>query len=93
MIDKISIEEFEVCHNLVHDIQFILPLSDNKFIDISHIVSCDEFVTFIDYDKNLFSDKIKSFVQKVTSMAERTEMRKCGWKVHCPLVYDNLKAP
>ena len=73
--------------------QFILPLSDRKFFHISHIVSCDEFVTFIDYDKNLLSDKIKSFVQKVTSMAERTVMRRCGWKVHRPLVYDNLKAP
>ena len=73
--------------------QFILPLSDRKFFHISHIVSCDEFVTFIDYDKNLFSDKIESFVQKVTSMAERTAMRRCGWKAHRLLVYDNLKAP
>ena len=41
---------------------------------MSHIVSCDKFVIFIDYDQNLFGGKINSFVQKVTSMAERTKM-------------------
>ena len=93
MTDKITIEEFEVCDNFAYDIQFIFPLLDRKFILISHIVSCDEFVIFIDYDNNLFGDKIKSFIQKVTSMTERTKRQGCGWKVHRPLVYDNLKAP
>ena len=93
MADKITIEEFEVCHNLACDIQFIWPLLDRKFIHMSHIVSCDEFVIFIDYDQNLFGGKINSFVQKVTSMAEWTKMWRCRWKVHCTLVYDDLKVP
>ena len=78
MTDKITTEEFEVCHKFAYDIQFIFPLLDRKFILISHIVSCDEFVIFIDYDNN---------------MTERTKRQGCGWKVHRPLVYDNLKAP
>ena len=47
MTDKITIEEFEVCDNFAYDIQFIFPLLDRKFILISHIVSCDEFVILL----------------------------------------------
>ena len=46
-------------------VQHILPLNEREFVGLTHIVSCDEFVIFVSYDKKVFGDKIQQFVQDI----------------------------
>ena len=85
---RINIEEFGVCHQLAEDIKFILPLAERSLIHITHLVGCDEFLIFIEYNKSSFGDDIKEFVQKVIKTLQESSLYSHGWAVHRPLIYD-----
>ena len=53
---KIVSEEFDVCHKFVdEEVEFLLPLEKRKFVEISHVVGCNDFVIFVSYDKNILA--------------------------------------
>lgn len=61
-MSKIVIEEFDACHKFVDEIEFfVLPIEKRKFVEISHVVSCDKIVIvllivlilFLQYKKNV----------------------------------------
>ena len=65
-MSKIIVKEFDVCHKFMEScLQHILPLNEREFVGLTHLVSCDEFVIFISYDKKIFGDKIQQFVQDI----------------------------
>ena len=89
---RIDIEDFDVCHQLAEDIKHLPLLKERNLMHITHIVSCDEFVIFISYNKSSFGDKIQKFVQDVIKTSQRSSLYKYGWAVHRSLILDNLKA-
>ena len=69
-MSKIIVKEFDVCHKFMEScLQHILPLNEREFVGLTHLVSCDEFVIFISYDKKIFGDKIQQFVQDIIKEA------------------------
>ena len=52
----------------------MLPLAERKFIHISHIVSCNEFVIFIDDNKDPYGKQIQEFVNRVIKEAQQTSL-------------------
>lgn len=91
-MNKVVIEEFNVCHQFADDIQFLLPLVERKFVNISHLVSCSNFIIFIGYNKNSYGDRIKEFIQRVIKKPQQSSLSDYGWAVHRPLVHQ-CKAP
>ena len=50
-----TVVEFDVAHKFVDKIVcFLLPLEKRKYIEISHIAGCSDFVIFVSYDKKTF---------------------------------------
>lgn len=37
-----------------NSVGYILPLEEKNFVDLTHNVSCDDFVGFVTYDKKNF---------------------------------------
>ena len=37
-----------------NSVGYILPLEEKNFVDLTHNVSCDDFVSFVSYDKKNF---------------------------------------
>ena len=62
-MSKIVVEEFDVCHKFIEEIKYLLPLKEKNYVEITHVVSCLDFVIFISYDNKNFFDKIKDFTQ------------------------------
>ena len=91
-MNKVVIEEFDVCHQCADDIQFLLPLKERKFVNISYLVSCSDFVILIGYNKNSYGDRIKEFTQRVIKESQQSSLSDYGWAVHRPLVRQ-CKAP
>ena len=74
-MSKITIDEFDVCHNFMSDcIRYILPLNQRKFVQLSHLAGCDSFTIFVSYDKENFGDRIQQFIQKIIKEAQRSEL-------------------
>ena len=45
---KIAIEEFDVCQKFVYEeVQYLLPIEKRKFVEIYHVVGCNEFIIFV----------------------------------------------
>ena len=43
-----TVVEFDVAHKFVDEIVcFLLPLEKRKYIEISHVVACSDFVIFV----------------------------------------------
>ena len=85
-MSKTVIEEFDLCHKLSEEIKHFLPIEKRKYLEISHVVSCSDFVIFISYDKKNFGAEIKNFVSDIIEEAKKSELSRYGWKVHRPLV-------
>ena len=71
-MSKIEIKDFDLSHQLAEDIKFLLLLAERKFVHNSHLVSCNHFVIFIDYDKYLYGDEIQEFVQKIIKESQKS---------------------
>ena len=78
---KIVIEEFDCCHKFIEPRQYILLLEDRKFVNITYLVSCNEFLIFISYDKKEFGIKIKEFINLIIE----SDLCRFHWKIHRPL--------
>ena len=63
-----------MCHQLAEDIKFLLLLAERTFVHNSHLVSCNHFVIFIDYDKYLYGDEIQEFVQKIIKESQKSSL-------------------
>ena len=68
--------------------EVLLPLAERNFIHISHLVSCNDCVIFINYQKNSYGDKIQEFVRRVIKKSQQSSLCHYGWAVHRPLVYE-----
>ena len=80
---KIIIEKFDVCHKFMSNcFQFILPLNERKFLTLKHNVSCKDFVTFVNYDKEQFGDKIQQFFHDIIKEAQKSDLYWYYWVVH-----------
>ena len=45
----------DVCHKFMgNSVGYILPLEEKNFVDLTHNVSCDDFVSFVLYGKKNF---------------------------------------
>lgn len=64
-MNKVEIEEFDVCHQVAHDIQFLIPLVEREFVNITYLVFYNYFVIFIYYNKNSYGNRIQAFIQRV----------------------------
>ena len=84
---KIMIEEFDVCHKSVdEEIQYLLPNERRKFVEISHVVGCNEFIIFVSYDKKIFGSDIEQFISDIIQKAKQSDLHQYHWKVHRPIV-------
>ena len=62
---KIVVEEFDAAHKFVDEIvKFLLPLEKRKYVEISHVVGCSDFVIFVSYHKENFGSKSQIFYPK-----------------------------
>ena len=86
-MSKIQIEGF-VTSAINEDIKVLLLLAERNFIHISHLVSCNDCVIFINYQKNSYGDKIQEFVRRVIKKSQQSSLCHYGWAVHRPLVYE-----
>ena len=78
---KIIVEESDVCHKFMSGcVQYILPLNERKFVNLMHVVDSDDFVIFLSYDKK---------AQK----AQKSDLHRNHWAVHCPLVEEAINQP
>ena len=83
-MSKTVAEESDVCHKFVEKVRLMSSPKQRKFVDISHNVSCSNFVIFISYDhKNVH---VKTFISDILEEAIKSELSRFGWKVHQPLV-------
>ena len=72
-MSKITVEEFEVCHQFMQCCApYILPLHERKFVNLTHMVSCDDFVIFVSYDNKNFEGRIQQFIQEIIKEAQRS---------------------
>ena len=69
-----KIEIKDLSHQLAEDIKFLLLLAERKFVHNSHLVLCNHFVIFIDYDKYLYGDKNQEFVQKIIKESQKSSL-------------------
>ena len=61
---------------------FCYLLSALKYIEISNVVGCSDFVIFVSYDKQKFGGEIRNFLSKICDEAKKSDLSSCGWKVH-----------
>lgn len=89
-MSKITPEKFDVCHNFMSGCaQYILPLNERKFVDLTHLVSADEYTIFVSYDKKNFRGRIKQFIREIIKEAQKSDL----WKFHSPLVEETINYP
>ena len=55
--------------------------------------SCEDFVIFIGCDKDKFEHKIGEFVKDIIKEAQKSELYRYHWAVHCPLVEERETMP
>lgn len=68
--------------NLSMKLSFFLPIEKREFVEISHVVSCDDFVIFVSYD---FRGEIQQFICDIIGEAKKNNLYRHGWKV-CRLI-------
>ena len=63
---KFVVQEFDIYHKFVdEEIKYFLPIEERKYVEISHVVGCSDFVIFVSYDKKNFGGEIKNFLLKI----------------------------
>ena len=93
-MSKIIVEEFDVCHKFMSDcVQYILPLKDRKFVNLTHVVGSDDFIIFMSYDKKNFRGRIQQFIRDIIKEAQKSDLHKYHWAVHRPLVEETINQP
>ena len=62
-MEKVVIEEFDCCHSFIEScVRFILPLSERKFVHVTHSVGGDNFFILVSYKKEQLNTKINQFI-------------------------------
>ena len=91
---KITVEESEVCQQFMQScVSYILPLPERKFVNLTHVVSCDDFIVLVSYDKKTFGGRIQQFIREITKEAQRSDLHRYHWAVHCLLVEEIINQP
>ena len=63
-MSRITVEEFEVCHQFMQNcVQYNLPLHERKFVNLTHLVSCDDFVIFVSCDENILEVRLNNLFE------------------------------
>ena len=63
-MSKIIVEKFDVRHKFMKScFQHILQLSVREFVDLTHVVSCNELVIFVLYDKKTLAIKFNNLFE------------------------------
>ena len=81
MAEKIVVEELDVCHKFVNNLLFHWQHVDCA---ITHNVSCDEFVIFIDCSDSSPKLTDKEIMYIKTAYSDKLDLYK--WKIYRPLV-------
>ena len=70
-MSKVIVEEFDACHRFMSGyVQFILPLVERKYVQLTHNVASENVVIFVNYDKN----KIKEFVEYIIKELQKSDL-------------------
>ena len=81
---KILVEEFNAAHKFADEIvKFLLPLEKKRYVEISHVVGCNDFI-FVSYYKESFGSETRNFLPKICDEAIKSYLYRYGWKVHRP---------
>lgn len=83
-MSKIVVEELDVCCKFFEKVRLTPSPKQRMYVDISHNVSCSNFVIFISYDHKYVH--IKTFISDILQEATESELFRFGWKVHQILV-------
>ena len=83
-MSKIVVEELDVCCKFFEKVRLTPSPKQRMYVDISHNVSCSNFVIFISYDHKDFH--VKTFISDILEEAIKSELFRFGWKVHWPLI-------
>ena len=90
-MSKITVDEFEVCHQFMQCcVSYILPLHERKFADLTYLVSCNESIIFVSYDKKNFGGRIQQFIQAIIKEANENDLYRYHCKAHRPLVEETV---
>ena len=77
-----------------NSVGYILPLEEKNFVDLTHNVSCDDFVSFVLYGKKNFGrEKTWQFIRDIIKGAQKSDLYRYHWKVHRPLVEETINPP
>ena len=89
-MNKDEIEKFDVCYEFDENMQFLIPLVETKFVNISHLVFGNYFVIFIYYNKNSYGDRTPAFIQRVIKDRQHISLSNYGWVAHHTSIYECL---
>ena len=60
-MSKVIVEKFDACHRFMSGyVQFILPLVERKYVQLTHNVASENVVIFVNYDKNNLEIRLRN---------------------------------
>ena len=74
-------------------VRYIYRLNERKFVSLTHLVGCDDFVIFASDDKENFGHNIGQFIQDMIKEAQKSDLHRYDWKTHRPRVYETKNPP
>ena len=74
-------------------VPYILPLHERKVVNLTHLVSCDDFIILVSYDKKVFGGRVQQFIREIIKEAPRSDLHRYYWAVHHPLVEEMINQP
>ena len=86
---EIVFEDF--CKNLIKEVNFLVPGEKKEFVELSHCFDEENFMIFISFDKDNFSDEIHRFVAPIVE--KTSEVFSKHWKVHRPIIESGANPP
>ena len=64
-----------------------------EFVEISHVIGCNEFTIFVSYDKKNFGGEIKQLISHIIQKAKQSALYQYHWKVHRHIVEETKNWP
>lgn len=88
-----NFEDIEVCHRFMSaTVPLVAPISQRRFVIVEHSVCDEEFVIWVDYDKDQFGHLTNEYVYKILEERKNSKLHKYCWAVHRPLC-DDIEVP
>ena len=64
----------EVCYQFMQNyVQYNLTLHERKYVNLIHLLNCDDFVIFLSHDKKYFGGKIQTFLRAIIKEAQKSD--------------------